>query len=236
MAKNKKKIEYERRLKELKKKLKPYRNSRTVHLLRVITGSSSLRLDKYWESLESVLTGQYSPLAVQERIQSVVNMITENGEYNNTITSHSNSIGHYMMKEFDHLNFDSRVNVSDNVTHVEIDSKANVLGSVTHVNINSKANAFDNVTHVEIDSKANVLGDVRHVNIDSKASVFDNVRHCDIDSKANVLGSVTHGNINSNSNVVDNVRRGTIDLNANMTNRLKHLHIGSCNPACYKRL
>jgi len=191
--------------------------------MRVITGSPGVRLDKYWESLESILTGHYSPLAVQERIQSVVNMITESREYQNTKATHSNTIKHNMvMKEFEHFNFNySKANVSDNVTHVEIDSKANVFGSVRQFNIDSKASVFDNVRHNDIDSKANVFGDVRHVNIDSKASVFDNVGHSDI---------------NSNSNVVDNVRHSTIDLKANIHNRLKHLHIGGCNSECYKRL
>ncbi|CAI6351146.1 unnamed protein product [Macrosiphum euphorbiae] len=214
MAKGKKGIEYRQRLKELKNKLKPYRNKQTVNLLRVITGSSGVQLDNYWESLESVLTGQYSSRVVQERIQSVVNMITENQEKNTKAASHSNSIGHKtLMNEFEHFNFESKANESDNVTHVDIDSKANVLGDVRYVSVDSKASVLGNMTHGNINSNSNVWQDT-------------------IDSKANVLGNMTHGNINPNSNVW----QGTVDTKANMINRLQHLHIGSgCSSDCYRR-
>ncbi|XP_003244183.1 uncharacterized protein LOC100569660 [Acyrthosiphon pisum] len=181
MAKPKtKNIKYAQRLKELKEKLKPYRNRQTVNLLRVITGSSSRFLHKYWESLESVLTGQYSPQVVIQRIQSVVNMILENGECT-VRAAHSKSIEHSM--------------VSGQFMHIHIDSKANVSDNVTHVETVSKANEVDNVRHVETVSKANEVDNVRHVNIDSRSSMF---------AKDDVLGNETHGNINSNSNVFDN--------------------------------
>ncbi|CAI6354930.1 unnamed protein product [Macrosiphum euphorbiae] len=78
--KRKKEIEYKQRVNELKQKLKSYRNNQTVNLLRLITGSSTVRLEKYWQSLESVLTGHHRHRVVQEKLQSKINMITENRE------------------------------------------------------------------------------------------------------------------------------------------------------------
>ncbi|XP_060857727.1 uncharacterized protein LOC132935260 [Metopolophium dirhodum] len=164
-------IKYARRLKELKKKFKPYRDSRSVNLLRVITGKF---LKKYWESLESVLTGQYSLGVVKRRIQRVVNLVLKNGEYT-VREAPSNSIEHSMVsKQFIHLHIDSKANVSDNVIHVEIDSKANEFDNVKHVNNDSRSGMF---------ARDNVLGNETHGNINSNLNVFDN---------ANVINSLRH--------------------------------------------
>jgi len=144
--------------------LKPYRDRETVNLLRVITGSSCTFLHNYWESLESVLTGQYSYRDVEQRIQSVANMILENKE-RVLKSARSNLIEHSMVsKECIQLHVDSKANISDNVTHVNIDSrasmfaKANVLGNETHGNINSNSNVVNN---------ANVTNRLRHLHIES---------------------------------------------------------------------
>ncbi|KAL4113194.1 hypothetical protein QTP88_016862 [Uroleucon formosanum] len=144
-----KRIKYARRLKELKEKLKPYRNSQTVNLLRLITGSSRVCLNKYWESLESVLTGHYGQYVVQKRIQSVVNLILENGEYSKSKASHSNSRVHNM--------------VSERFIHFHIDSRASILDNVRLDNRDSRASMFDNSRYSEIDSISNVLGNVRSI-------------------------------------------------------------------------
>ncbi|XP_060859826.1 uncharacterized protein LOC132937018 [Metopolophium dirhodum] len=136
MAKPKKNkdINYARRLKELKEKLKPYRNRETVNLLRVITGSSGTLLHNHWESLESVLTGEYSLHDVKQKIQSVANMILENGEFVSK-SDRSNSIEHSMVsKECIQLHVDSKANISDNVTHGNINSNSNVVENTSVIN------------------------------------------------------------------------------------------------------
>ncbi|XP_022161591.1 uncharacterized protein LOC111027506 [Myzus persicae] len=212
----KKKIEYDRRLKELKQKLKPYRNSQTVNLLRVITGSSGVYLNKYFETLESVLTGGYSHRDVIGRIQTVVNKILENGEYSRK-KPHLDCNVDILDKNLTQNVLKPSVFTNDR--HPKIDSKASVFNNVRHSDTNSKASMFDNVRHSDINLKGNVFGNVKHSDINSKASMFDNVRHSDINLKGNMFGDVKQGNI---------------DQNLNFINRINHLHINSCNETCYR--
>lgn len=179
---NNKKFEYARRLKDLKQKLKPYRDSHTVNLLRVITGSSGVNLNNYWESLESVLMGDHSYHEVKERIQSIVNRILENGEHAKSTAPRANL---------------SVEVVENKLTHLHINSKANVFDSWSHINIDSKTNMFDNAIHGNIDSKANVFDNVRYGNIDSKANVFAHMENEFIDSKANLINKLKHLHIDN---------------------------------------
>lgn len=141
--------------------MKPYRDKQTVNLLRVITGSSGVNLDNYWESLESVLTGEYSHHVVKDRIQSVVNMILKNGEFAKSKAIHTKSNLDVMF----HLKLEN----------LQIDKKKNMFDNVKC--FNSRANVFDNVSNVEIGSKANLFNNEKNVNIDSRANMFNNVRN-----------------------------------------------------------
>jgi len=145
----------------------------------VITGSSGRFLNNYWESLECVLTGQYSPQFVKQRIQSVANLILKNGE-STARAANSSTIEQSMVSEiFVNLNVDSKPNVSDNVTHVEIDSKANEVDKVRRVNIDSRSSMF---------AKDDVLGNETNGNINSNSNVLDN---------ANVTNRIRHLHINN---------------------------------------
>ncbi|KAL5235160.1 hypothetical protein ACI65C_002570 [Semiaphis heraclei] len=235
--KYKKRIEYARRLKELKEKLKPYRDRHTVNLLRVITGSSGVNLDNYWENLESVLTGEYSHSAVKERIQSVVNMILQNGELakSKAILTRSSLDNKFDIK-FQNLQIDMKTNMFDTLRHSNINSRPNMFHNVGHSSNNSRANEFDTVRHSNIDPNANVLNNERHVNIDSKANVLNNERHSNVDRNTNMLNNLRHVEIDSKANVFNNVRNDNIDLKEIVINKVRHLHIDGCNPECYSEI
>ena len=139
-------------------------------LLRMITGSSSRLLHKHRESLESVLTGQYSPQIVKQRIQSVANLIFQDGESTSRVDSNTIEQGSVSQQSV-HLQINSEESEVDNVRHVNIDSDSNVVNNMRRVNIDSRSSMFakydvlGNETHGD-NSNANVTHRLGHLHFD----------------------------------------------------------------------
>lgn len=178
--------DYHERLKDLKNKLKPFRNKYTANCISTIMKSSSL--PRYLDNILRILSSNPSNLTIQKCLQNVADDVTSQIQAKNILPKLDITVD--LDKKLNQIDLSSLVVAGNKINHTYIKpstfnsntmSRGNCSGptntsyEVHDINTDPSANSSDTVSHGENSCPAEAVNKMNHVHIDPLVNKFNKI-------------------------------------------------------------